>query len=573
MPVQNTDIAEIFNRVADLLDIEEGNPFRIRAYRNAARTVSSLAQSVSDMVKAEKDLTVIPGFGKDLAARLKEIVETGGLSLLKELEGRTPLDLVKLTRFAGLGPKRVKTLYHQLGITTLQELKDAAEKGKIQEIRGFGEKTEQAILEGLKSAQTTEKRFKLPEAEQRAKALVEYLKQIPGIKQVTVAGSFRRRKETVGDLDVLVTCRKGSKVIDRFVAFEDVTKVISKGGTRSTVLLRPNLQVDLRVLPEASYGAALQYFTGSKAHNIGIRKLGVERKLKINEYGVFRGEKRIAGRTEEEVYRQVDLPYIEPELRESQGEIKAAQEGRLPQLVRVEDIRGDLHVHTSETDGRATLEEMVKAAQDRGYEYVAVTDHSRRVAMVHGFDAKRLAEQIKEIDRLNGRLKHIVILKSVELDILEDGSPDLPDDILKDLDLTVFSIHYNRRLSRTKQTERVLRAMDNPHLNIFAHPTGQLIDEREPYEIDLERIMLGARERGCLMELNAHPDRFDLSDKYCKMAKELGIKVAISTDAHGVPDFDFMRFGVDQARRGWLEPGDVANTGTWPELKTLLKRR
>jgi len=477
-------------------------------------------------------------------------------------------------KIEGLGPKRVMALHKKLRIKTPEELREAAEAGKIRKLSGFGKKTEQMILEALGEIREEKKRIKLMAAEQIATPLVDYLKKSKGIKEIEVAGSYRRRKETVGDLDVLVTRKKDSNVMDRFVDYEDVEKVVSKGKTRSTVALQSGFHIDLRVLPQASYGAALHYFTGSKDHNIAVRSLGVKQGLKINEYGVFKGkkEKRVAGRTEEEVYKQVGLSYIEPELRENWGEIEAAQKSRLPKLITLKDIRGDLHVHTKETDGRHGLDDMVKAAKDHGYECLAITDHSKRVSMAHGLDKKRLAKQIKAIDKLNGKMKGILILKSVELDILEDGSLDLPDDILKELDFTICAVHYNTKLSRKKQTERIIRAMDNPFFNILAHPSGRIINEREPYDLDLERLMEAAKERGCLMELNAHPDRLDLTDRYCKMAKEMGMKIVISTDAHSTTDLDFMRFGVDQARRGWLEKGDVLNTRSWKEMRKLLKR-
>jgi DNA polymerase (family 10) len=361
--------------------------------------------------------------------------------------------------------------------------------------------------------------------------------------------------------------------MEHFVSYEDVRKVIAQGETRSTVLLRSDLQVDLRMVPEVSYGAALHYFTGSKAHNIAIRTLGVKKGLKINEYGVFRGNRRIAGRTEEEVYKQVDLPFIEPELREDWGEIEAAQKGKLPKLMTLKDLRGDLHVHTKETDGRHTLEEMTEASLDRGYEYVAITNHSKHVTVARGLDVKGMTMLIEKIDRLKEKTKGITILKSGEVDILEDGSLDLPNEILKELDMTVCAVHSKFNLSREKQTERIIRAMDNPYFNILAHPSGRLINEREPYEVDMERLMKVALERGCFLELNAHPDRLDLTDIHCKMAKEIGLKVVISTDAHSIGDLDFIRFGVGQARRGWLEPGDVLNTRSLEELLKLLKRK
>lgn len=573
MPVQNSDIAKFFNKLADLLDIQGANPYRVRAYRNAARTVFGLPRNVSEMIQEESDLTELSGIGKDLAGKIKEIVDTGTLHQLEEIEKEMPSELNELMKLEGLGPKRVKVLHRDLGIANLNDLRKCAENGKIQNLEGFGKKTEQRILEGLQEADGEEKRIKLPEAEQRAGALIDYLKETKGIKEITVAGSYRRRKETVGDLDILVTCKRASEVLDRFTRYEDIRKVVSKGKTWSTVLLRSGLQVDLRVLPQVSYGAALHYFTGSKSHNIAVRKLGVKKGLKINEYGVFKGDKRVAGETEKEVFDEVGLVYIEPELRENIGEVEAAQKNRLPDLIKLKDLCGDLHSHTKETDGHHSLEEMAEAAKDHGYEYLAVTEHSKKVTMAKGLNAKRLRKQIDKIDRLNEELDGILLLKGIEVDILEDGSLDLPDDVLKELDLTVCSVRYNRNLSQKKQTERIMRAMDNPCFNILAHPTGRLINERGHYEVDMEKIMEAAVERGCFLEINAHPDRLDLSDRYCKMAKEMNLKVAISTDAHSRMDLDFVRYGVDQARRGWLEAGDVINTRGWKELKKMLRRK
>jgi len=572
MPVQNSDVKDIFNKVADLLDIEGANAFRVRAYRNAARTVSSLPRNVSEMIGEGKDLTRLAGIGEDLAGKIKEIVETGTLSQLEEIEKKTPSELNKLMTLDGLGPKRIKALNRELGIENLDELRAAAEEGKISNLEGFGKKTEQKILEGLQQKDGRENRIKLVDAEQRAEPLVSYLKKSKGIKNIVVAGSFRRRKETVGDLDILVTAKKDADVMERFVNYEDVQKVVSKGKTRSTVILRSGLQVDLRLVPQVSYGAALHYFTGSKAHNIAVRKLGVGKGYKINEYGVFKGDERIAGKSEEEVYERVGLPYIEPELREDRGEVAAAQKGKLPKLVRVKDLRGDLHSHTKATDGHYSIEDMAQAAKERGYDYLAITEHSKKVTVAGGLDAKGLRKHLKKIDKLNETLEGIILLKGIEVDILKDGSLDLPDDVLEALDLTVCSVHYHRNLSKQKQTDRIIRAMDNPHFNILAHPTGRLINERDAYEIVLGRIMKAASERGCCLELNAHPDRLDLSDQYCKMAKEMNVKVAISTDAHSVGDLGFIRFGVDQARRGWLEAEDVLNTRSLSQLRKLLKR-
>lgn len=572
MAVHNAEIAHLFSLLADLLEIEGANPFRVRAYRNAARTIENLPHNVEAMVREGADLSELPGIGEDLAGKIKEIVETGRLSLLEEVKSRIPGALAELVAIPGLGPKRVKVLYDALGIQDIEGLARAAKAGKLRNLPGFGAKIEEKILEELSRRATAEKRMKLITAEQFAEPLLNYLREANGVTRAIIAGSYRRRKETIGDIDILVTCRNSGPVMERFVTYDEVEHVLSKGKTRSTIVLRSGLQVDLRVVAEESYGSALQYFTGSKAHNIAVRHLAVKLGLKLNEYGVFRGETYVAGRTEEEVYRTVGLPYIEPELREDWGEVEAAQQGRLPHLVTLADIRGDLHAHTKATDGQASIEEMAAAAKAKGYDYLAITDHTKRVTVANGMDAKRLAQQLEAIDRLNERLSGMKILKSAEVDILEDGSLDLPNDILKELDLTVCSIHYKLNLSREKQTERVIRAMDNPYFTIFGHPSGRMIEERAPYAIDMERVMQAALERGCFLEVNAQPSRLDLNDVHCKMAKDMGLKVAISTDAHRTTDLDFMRFGVDQARRGWLEPSDVLNTKKWSELKSLITR-
>jgi len=575
MPIHNNDVAAIFDELADLLEIKGENPFRVRAYRNAARTVAGLSRNVTDLAAEDKGLDGIPGIGKDLADKIRTIVATKKLPLLEEMKKELPEGLSTLMKVRGLGPKKIAALYKALNVSSLADLKKAAAEGKIRELPGFSEKTEQALLEELGKTKITERgpeRFKRAMAEQMVTPLFEELKKARGVEEIAIAGSYRRQAETVGDVDILVAAEKSRDVMDRFVHADDVSQVLAEGDTKSSVVLRGGLQVDLRVVPLESWGAALHYFTGSKAHNIAIRLMGVKRKLKVNEYGVFRGGRMIAGRTEEEIYKLFGMPYIEPELREDRGEIQAALKGRLPHLIELRDIRGDLHTHTKATDGRYTAEEMAEAARTRGYEYLAVTDHSKRVTMAHGLDEARLAKAVREIDKLNARLKGITLLKSIECDILVDGSLDLPDAILGELDLVTCSVHYNFNLPKDKQTERVIRALDNPHVNIFCHPTGRLINERPGYEIDIEKVMNAALERGCYLELNAHPDRLDLDDVHCQMAKGLGLKIAISTDAHSLDDLDLMRFGIGQARRGWIEPGDVINTRRLPELRRLLKR-
>jgi DNA polymerase (family 10) len=573
MPIHNVEIAEAFNRLADLLEIEGANPFRVRAYRNAARTVQDLPRSAAAMLAAGEDFSELPGIGRDLAGKIAELIGTGHLTLLDEVAKRTPKTLADLATIPGLGPKRVKALYQDLKIETPADLVAAVESGRVRALPGFGAKTEQKILSELRRTGAPEQRMRLFDAEQFAGPLLAYLKGQKGAMEATIAGSYRRRKETVGDLDILVTAKRGAKIADRFMAYDEVDRVVSKGPTRSAVILRCGLQVDLRVVPEASYGAALLYFTGSKAHNIALRKRAVKRAWKLNEYGLFDGDQRIAGRTEKEVYDRFSLAFIPPELREDTGEIEAAAKGRLPELVTLSQIRGDLHVHTTASDGKFSITEMAEAAKARGYDYLAVTDHSKHATVARGLDANRLAEQVDEIERVNEALEGIRILKSSEVDILEDGKLDYPDSILKRLDFTVCAIHYRFDLPADKQTARVIRAMDNPYFNILAHPTGRLINERRAYDIDLQRVMQVALERGCFLEINAHPSRLDLDDPHCRMAKEMGLKIAISTDAHTANGLDMMRFGVDQARRGWLEAGDVLNTRSWAELAELLRRR
>ncbi len=572
MSVHNAEIADLFDTLADLLEIEDANPFRIRAYRNAALTIRQYSRSMKSLVDDGEDLSKLPAIGHDLAEKIKVILKTGKLPLLEEVKARTPAALSELMAIEGLGPKRVKILYRELKITSLEDLKRKAKDGKIHELEGFGEKTEASILEHIERYTGREKRMRLSAAEELANSLSEYLKGVDGVKDLTVAGSFRRRKETVGDLDILVTARKDSPVMRRFTEFEEVKEVISRGQTRSTVVLRSGLHVDLRVLPQMSYGAALQYFTGSREHNIEVRRIAVKEGYKINEYGVFEGDKRIAGKTEKEVYAKVGLPYIEPELRENRGEIEAARKNQLPKLIKLEDIRGDLHCHTIATDGRNAIKEMAAAAKELGYEYISINDHSRHVAVAKGLDEKRLRQQLEEIAELNSELDGFTLLKSIEVDILEDGQLDLPDSVLKELDFTVCAVHYKFNLSREKQTERIIRAMDNPLFTILAHPSGRLINERDEYEVDVERVIRAAKERGVHLEVNAQPARLDLNDIRCKVAKEMGLKFAISTDSHSTAGFFNMRYGIDQARRGWLEADDVINTYKLRELKKALRR-
>jgi len=572
MPAHNSDVASMFTELADILEIEGANPFRVRAYRNGARAVGGMSYSLRDLVHQNEDLTKYPGIGQELAAKIKEIVDTGSLSALEEARQRVSPDLVSLLHIQGLGPKRVKALHDKLGVNSLSDLQQAAAEGKVAALSGFGTKTQESILEEIERFQGVEKRYKLAVVEDVAATLSRHLEQQNGVQEVQVAGSFRRRKETVGDLDILVTGNRSDEAMQALVNYEDVRQVLAHGQTKSSVIMKNGLQVDLRFVDQNSFGAALHYFTGSKAHNIAVRRLALDRELKINEYGVYQEEQKVAGESEEDVYARVGLPYIVPELREDRGELEAAADDRLPELIQKKDLGGDLHVHTKATDGKNTLQELVQAAWEMGYEYLGITDHTRNLSMVGGLDEYRLMEQMEEIEALNSRLSGITLLKGSEVDILKDGSLDLPDWVLQKLDFCVCSVHTVFNLSREKQTQRILRAMDNPNCSILGHPSGRLIGSRQAYDVDMERILQGAGERGCILELNSQPDRLDLDDVYCKAAKELGVKIAISSDAHQVGNLGLIRFGVDQARRGWLEAPDVVNTRTLGKLKKYFKR-
>jgi DNA polymerase (family 10) len=572
MLVHNEDIARTFDQMADVLELQQANPFRIRAYRTAARTVRGLPTEIGDLLRQGKDLDELPGIGADLAGKIREIVETGQLAALAQVQKGVPPLALQLCNLPGVGPKRAMLLCRELHIQTLDQLKRAASQGKVRAVRGFGPTIEKKLLASLDTTPAEPSRFLIATAVPYAEALVAHLTRAPGVSNVVVAGSFRRGRETVGDLDIVVTATRGRPVIDWFTRADEIVEVVAAGPTRATVKLRCGLQVDLRVIPEKSYGAALAYLTGSKAHNIAIRRLGQERGLKINEYGVFRGRKRIAGATEESVYEAVHLPYIPPELRELRGEIEAARTGRLPRLINPDALCGDLHTHTRETDGSDTLADMAAAAKRAGLRYIAVTDHSQRVTVAHGLNVERLLRQGEQIDRLNDGNPGIAVLKGIEVDILEDGRLDLPEKVLATLDVAIGAIHSRFDLSREKQTERILRAMDRPHFSILAHPTGRLIGARAGYDIDMARIIRAARERGCFLELNAQPDRLDLADIWCQMAKAEGVLISIGSDAHRTTDFGYLRFGVMQARRGWLEARDVLNTRSLGELRPLLRR-
>ncbi len=573
--MQNADVARIFDQLADLLEIQEANPFRVRAYRNAARTIGNLSETVADILAdPERDLDDLPGIGKDLAGKIKTIVETNSLPQLEELRKEIPPGVVDMLGLPGIGPKKVAALYKELNIDSLESLKAAAENGQIADLKGFGKKTEQTILENIDAVKEAGKRFYINEAKTAADAIVADLLKLKSVKQASVAGSCRRCRESAGDLDVLVTSTNSAEAMDRLAEHELVQKVLARGETKQRVRLYSGIELDLRVVPDESYGAALQYFTGSKEHNIVIRRRAQERGLKINEYGVFRekDDARIAGKTEDEVYATVDLPWIPPELRENRGEIEAAEKHHLPKLLELEDIQGDLHMHTTASDGTASIREMAEAAKKRGLKYIAITDHSKRVTMANGLDAKRLRKHWEEIDKINADIKGIEILKGVECDILEDATMDLPNDVLKEGDWIVAVLHYGLKQPRDQITKRLMTAIKCPYVSAIGHPSGRLLLKRPGADVNYKEVFKAAADYGVMMEINAHPSRLDLDDIHAQAAKEQGILIVINTDSHSTEGFDVLQYGVFQARRAGLERKDVANTRTLAQFRKLLRK-
>ena len=569
--ITNAEIADTFERLADLLELQEANPFRVRAYRNAARVIGNYAQPLAELVAEGADLDELPSIGEGIAGKITTLVNTGKLPALNEAARKTPLVLTDLMRVPGLGPKRVKELYDTLHIKSTEDIARAARRGKLAELPGFGDKLAAKIADAVEHLAGEQKRFRLDEAETLAAPLVEYLRGLEHVRQVVIAGSFRRRKETVGDIDIVATAKDGGAVLERLARFEGVREIVSQGKTRATVMLGMNLQVDVRVVPDESFGAALYYFTGSKAHNIVLRRMAQDKHLKLNEYGLYRGEKRIAGKTEEELSKAFGMAWIPPELREDNGEIEAALRKRLPELITRDDLRGDLHSHTTATDGHASLEEMAAAARKLGYEYLAITEHTSSTRIANGLDSGKLRKHLAKIDKLNEGFKGFRLLKSAETDILEDGSLDLPDGMLAELDFVLGSIHAHFDLPADKQTKRILKAFDHPRFSGLAHPTARHIGQREPIRMDFEKICEAASERGIFLEINGQPARLDLKDTQCRLARDMGVMLVISSDSHSTADLDTVRYGVDQARRGWIEANDVLNT--LPLDKLLRKLR
>lgn len=557
--MQNQEIARVFDEIADMLELTGANFFRVRAYRNAARAVRDHPVQFAEM--PAEDMAELAGIGQDLAGKIQELIKSGDIPLHRELRAKVPEGVVALMNLPGLGPKRVRQLLEELKVKSVADLKKAIDSGALESLRGFGKKTAERLRETLEKRPEAEtKRWLYAEAVGEVNELVAHLRKSRAVEVVEAAGSFRRRRDTVGDLDMLVISSKPADVMERLLAYPKIEQVLGSGETKSTVVLKGGLQVDLRVVPRESYGAAMVYFTGSKAHGVHIRRIAQKKGLMLNEYGLFRGERSIAGRTEEEIYERLGLEWIAPELREDRGEVEAAADGQLPHLIERKDLRGDLHTHSTYTDGRASIEEMARAAREAGLEYFAVTDHSRRLAMTHGLDPKRLRKQGREIEKTQSHVEGVTLLRGIEVDILDDGTLDLPDSVLAELDWVVASVHYKFGQPPRDMTRRLVSAIKNRNVDVIGHPSGRLLGKRDPSAFDLTEVLKAAHEEGCALEINSQPDRLDLIDTACLAAKHAGVKLVISSDSHHTSQFGGLIYGVNQARRGWIEPADVLNT-------------
>jgi DNA polymerase (family 10) len=585
--MENIEIAGILAELGDLLEIRGSNPFRIRAYRNAVRTVRGLTRPLASMVDEGEDLTALDAIGKDMSAHIVELVQTGELARLAEVSAEVPRSLVQLVKLDGVGPKKAKKLWQSLDVTTVDELEAALKAGRVESLEGFGATSVKKILTAIEDFRRYSGRFLLSKVDELIGPLLAHIKEAPDVERIEVAGSYRRRKETIGDVDLLVQAElPAPAVMEHFTAFGSVERVVSAGDTRGSVVLRSGLEVDLRVIPERSFGAALHYFTGSKEHNVAVRQIAQRQGLRVNEWGVFRvpegvdpddvgkedGE-RVAGKTESSVFEVLGMGWVPPVLRENRGEVKAALDNSLPDLVTLEDIQGDLHMHSTWSDGKASVEEMARACVARGYRYLAISDHSPALAMVGGITPERAVDQWEEIARAQEGLDGITIFKSLEVDVLRDGSLDMTDEVLEALDLVVVSVHSLMEMDRVLMTDRVIAAIQHPQVDILAHPTGRLLGRREPFQLEMEEVLQAARDLDVAVEINANPNRLDLNDVHAHRAKELGVKVCISTDAHSVQRLDHMSYGVDQARRAWLNKGDVLNTMTQQQFREWLERR
>ncbi len=575
--MKNLEIASLFHNIAELLEIKEDNPFRVRSYRKVEQVLEALTEDVAAVYErgGPAALKEIPGVGEALAKKIEEILKTGRLEYYEKLKSSVPAGLVALLSIPEVGPKTARLLYEKLNITGIDDLEKAVKERKIRDLPGMGAKTEDNILRGIKLLRIRKERLPLGLAQPAAQTVVDALKGLPQVKKIDYAGSLRRMKETIGDIDILVSSTEPNAVMDAFTTLPQVKEVLARGKTKSSVIVKEGTQVDMRVVEPDSYGAALQYFTGSREHNIKLRELAIRRELKINEYGVFRVKtgSKIAGRTENEVYGALGLPNFPPELREDRGEIEAALAHRLPSLVEIQDIKGDLHVHTNWSDGGHTIVEMAERAKQKSYLYLAVTDHSRSLKIAGGLSEERLREQIAEIRKLNERIDNFRILAGSEVDIKKDGSLDYGNDLLKQLDIVIAAVHSGFKMETAAMTARIMKAMSNRYVNIIAHPTGRIIGGREPYQVDIDRLIEAAAETGTFLEINAFPDRLDLKDIHVRMAKKKGVLIGLGTDAHNARQLDLMFFGVATAKRGWLEKKDILNTLPAEELLEKLARK
>jgi DNA polymerase (family 10) len=565
--MKNKELADLFGRMADILEFKGENPFKISAYRKASRILGDLTQDIEE-ISEKGELKNIPGIGEGMAEKIVEYLKTGKVSKFEEVRRGVSDELIAIMDIPGMGPKTLSMIHKEKGISNLSQLERALENGSLLGLFGMGEKKIENIKRGIQLLKQSKGRMNLGMAFPIAKRIVETLRQKTGSKKIEWAGSLRRMRENIGDIDILATGPDKEKIVQSFTHLPEVKEVLASGETKASIIVEGGLQIDLRVVEEDSYGAALQYFTGSKAHNIHLRGIAKARGIKINEYGIFRGEKKIGGKEEKEVYKALGMDWIEPELREDRGEIEASQKGRLPKLIEESEIKGDFHVHSKWSDGTSSIEEIARAAQKMGYQYVAICDHSKSLKIAHGLDESRLMKQIEEIDRLNEKMKDFRILKGTEVDILADGKLDLSEKVLKKLDLVIGAIHSGFKQDKEKITKRIIRALENPFVHIVAHPSGRLLGARDPYEVDMDEVMEAAKKYAKALEINAYFERLDLDDLHCRKAKEMGIQVAMGTDAHHLDQMWMISLGVAVARRGWLETPDVLNTLS---LKEILK--
>ena len=570
--MKNKELADLFGRMADILEFKGENPFKISAYRRASRILGDLTQDIEEIAESGK-LRSVPGIGEGMAEKIGEYLKTGKVSKYEEVKKGVSDELIAIMDIPGMGPKTLSMLHKEKGIRNLSQLEKSVEDGSLMGLPGIGEKKIENIKRGIQLLRQSKGRMHLGIAFPLAKRIVEALRERTGFKKIEWAGSLRRMKQDIGDIDILATGSNKEKILDTFTHLPEVKEVLAAGGTKASVIVEGGTQIDLRVVEEDSYGAALQYFTGSKGHNVHLRGIAKAKGIKINEYGIFKGEKKLGGKEEKEIYHALRMAWIEPELREDRGEIEASLEGHLPTLLQESDIKGDLHVHSKWSDGTSSVEEVARAAQKRGYQYVAICDHTKSLRIAHGLDESRRLEQIEEIDNVNKSLRGFRVLKGAEVDILPDGRLDLSDKVLEKLDVVVVAVHSAFKQGKERMTRRIIEALKNPFTHILAHPSGRLLGARDPYEVEIEEVMKAAKKYGKALEINAYSERLDLDDIHCRKAKEMGIRLSIGTDAHHLDQMWMIGLGVAVARRGWLETKDVINTLSLREMVKWCRSR